>query len=75
MKDSDLIRQVFRNMSQRAAEIMMDDLEQNWRVHNPDKSTDPFTQQGRAAVLKILGLARQLAGERQIAVPIAVEKV
>lgn len=69
MKDGDLIRQVFRSMTQCAAEMMMDDLEQNWRGRNPDESIDPFTQQGRAAVLKILGLARQLAGEGQMVVP------
>lgn len=63
MKDGDLIRQIFRNMSQRAAEMMMDDLEQTWRGRKPDEANSHFVQQGREAVLKILGLARRLAGE------------
>lgn len=69
MKDGDLIRQVFRNVSQRVAELLMDDLEQSWRGRNPDESTTPYAQQGRKAVMKIIRLARRLAGEGQIEIP------
>ena len=69
MKDGDLIRQIFRNMSQRAAEKLMDDLEQSWHGRNPDQSSSHFVQQGRDAVLKILGLGRRLAADGQIEVP------
>lgn len=78
MKDGDLIHQIFRNLSQRAAEMMMDDLEQGWHGRNPDDFNSPFVQQGREAVLKILRLVRQLTGDGQIdgvETPLSAEEV
>lgn len=69
MKDGDLIRQTLRNMSQRAAAMLMDDLEQNWHGRIPDDATSAYTQQGRESVLRIVGLARRLADEGWIEVP------
>lgn len=66
MKDGDLIRNVFSNLSQRAAEMLMDDLELNWRARNPDDTANRWVRHGRAAVLKVLALTRQLANEGQI---------
>lgn len=66
MKDGELIRQVFSNMSQRAAEMLMDLLEQQWSQRKPDDPSSPWVQRGRATTLRVLGLARRLANERLI---------
>lgn len=64
MKDGELIRQVFNNISQRAAEMLMDILEQQWSKRKPDNPASPWVQHGRAATLGMLALARRLANER-----------
>lgn len=66
MKDSELMRQVFSNMSQRAAEMLMDHLEQQWSERKPDDPASPWVHHGRAATLTVLTLARRLANERLI---------
>lgn len=66
MKDGELIQQVFSNMSQRTAEMLMDYLEQQWSKRKPDDPASPWVQHGRAATLTVLTLARRLANEMLI---------
>lgn len=63
MKDGDLLRLILRNMSQRAAEMLMTDMEQCWLGHDPDKATESKAREGRAAVHEIITLARRMHGE------------
>lgn len=67
MKDADLLRLILRNMSQRAAEMLLSDLEHRWFGRNPDKATESKARQGREAVAEIMQLARRMCDEGRIA--------
>ena len=67
MKDVDLLELILRNMSQRAAEMLMEDLNARWRGRNPDKVTESKAQLGREAVAEILKIAHRLRDEGSIA--------
>ena len=66
MKDGELIKLMLRNMSARAAEMMMDDLDQRWRGKNPDRALAAQAQCGRAATAEIMAIVRRLIGEGQL---------
>ena len=66
MKDGDLTKLVLRNMSQRAAEMMMEDLNSRWRGKNPDTALAIQARSGRAAVQDILTILRRLVAEGQV---------
>lgn len=66
MKDAELIRKICRNLSQRAAEMLVDDLSQQWQGQDPDTALDAQAGVGRAAVLHLLSLVRRLADEGRI---------
>ena len=66
MKDAELIRKVCRNMSKRAAELLVEDMEQRWRGKDPDTTLESEAGVGRTAVLEILSIVRRLADEGQI---------
>ena len=66
MKDGDLIKLMLRNMSARAAEMMMDDLDQRWRGKNPDRALVAQAQCGRAATQQVMAVVRRLIGEGQL---------
>ena len=54
MNDGDLIKLFFRNMSQRAAEMLFEDLQVKWGTKNPRKCYKTDIQHGRLAVQDIL---------------------
>lgn len=66
MKDADLIKLVLRNMSQRAAEMLMDDLDRTWRGKNPDSALEAYARRGREAVTETMTIVRRLIDEGQI---------
>ena len=60
MKDVALLKLVLRNLSQRAAEMMMDDLDVRWRGKNPDATLEANARRGRDAVREIMDIVRRL---------------
>ena len=66
MKDGDLIKLILRNMSERAAEMMMDDITHRWHGKNPDTSLLIHARRGREAILEVMGILRRLIAESQI---------
>ena len=66
MKDAELIKRVLRNMSERAAAMLMDDLDRQWRGKNPDCTTVSYAQRGREATQDLLKVVRRLTGEGKI---------
>lgn len=66
MKDGDLIKLILRNMSQRAAEMMMEDVDARWHGKNPDTALEANARRGRDAVQEIMGILRRLIYEGQI---------
>jgi hypothetical protein len=66
MKDGALMKQVLRNMSQRAAEMLMADIDERWRGKNPDTALEANAKRGREAVLEIMEIMRRLIAEKQI---------
>lgn len=66
MKDAELTKLMLRNMSQRAAEMLMDDLNSRWRGKNPDTALAIQAQRGREAVQAVLLILRRLVLEGQV---------
>ncbi|HEX8989952.1 MAG TPA: FliG C-terminal domain-containing protein [Rhodocyclaceae bacterium] len=66
MKDAELMKAFMRNMSQRAAEMLMDDLNSCWRGKDPDRTLAVSAKRGRDAVEAIISIARRLIREGQI---------
>lgn len=66
MKDGELIKRILDNMSKRAAEMLMDDLNENWFGKNPEKVLDVFARRGQAAIAEIMSTCEKLIAERQI---------
>ena len=66
MKDAELAKRVFRNMSQRAAEMLYDDLERRYGRVNPDTASVARVEQARASTLEIVAIYNRLADEGQI---------
>jgi hypothetical protein len=66
MKDADLIKLMLRNMSERAAEMLMDDLDRRWRGKNPDQALKEHAQSGREATQEIMAIVRRLIAEGQL---------
>ena len=60
MKDPELIKRVLGNLSQRAAEMMLDDLEATWGDRDPDQAPEATARQGREAVEAVVAAWRQL---------------
>lgn len=66
MKDGELIKRILDNMSKRAAEMLMDDLNEAWFGKNPEKVLDVFARRGQAAIAEIMSTCEKLIAERQI---------
>jgi flagellar motor switch protein FliG len=66
MKDGELIKRILDNMSKRAAEMLMDDLNEAWFGKNPEKVLDVFARRGQAAIAEIMSVCEKLIAERQI---------
>jgi flagellar motor switch protein FliG len=63
MKDAALIKQFLHNMSRRAAQMVLDDLNRSWRGRNPDTAIDADAHNGRTAIEVIMALVRRLVDE------------
>lgn len=66
MKDKALMKSFLRNMSQRAAEMLVEDIDEKWRGKNPDTAVLDYARRGREAVADILAIARRLIEEGQL---------
>lgn len=66
MADGVLIKRILDNMSGRAAEKLMDDLNENWFGKNPDTVLDVFAKRGQAAIAEIMSLCEKLIAEGQM---------
>lgn len=63
MKDADLMRLIFKNMSSRAADMFLDDLREKYFGKNPDKTE---SNNGKEAAQIIVGTVNRLIDENQI---------
>ena len=67
MKDVALLKRILANMSRRAAEYLMDDLQQNWAGKDPDDDSHVLeVKAGIEAVSAILKTCRRLTDEGQL---------
>lgn len=67
MKDAELLKRILANMSRRAAEFLMDDLQQNWAGKDPDDdSRTSEIKAGIEAVVTLLATCRRLTDEGQL---------
>lgn len=66
MKDTALIKRILDKMSGRAAEMLMDDLNETWFGKNPDKVLNVFARRGQAAIADIMSTCEKLIAEGQI---------
>lgn len=60
MKDPALIELILKNMSQRAAEMLMEDLDSRWRGVNPDSTSPSNTKRGRDAAQETVAIFYRL---------------
>lgn len=67
MKDAELAKLVFRNLSQRAAQMLFEDLEGRYGHQNPDSAAVSRVEQARASTLEIVAIYNRLADEGLIA--------
>ena len=67
MKDAELLKRILANMSRRAAEYLMDDLQQNWAGKDPDDNSRTWEIKGGGeAVATLLATCRRLTDEGQL---------
>jgi len=67
MKDAKLLKRILANMSRRAAELLMDDLQQDWADKDPDDDNQVLAlKAGVKAVSAILETCRRLTDEGQL---------
>lgn len=60
-----LIKRILDNMSGRAAEMLMDDLNETWFGKYPDTVLDMFARRGQAAIAEITSTCEKLIAEGQ----------
>lgn len=66
MKDRELIMKVVNNMSTRAGEALVQDLNDTWYGKNPDTALESHARRGRQAVVAIMDILQRLINEGQI---------
>lgn len=66
MKDAALLKRVLANMSRRAGEFLMDDLQLNWAGKDPDDSDALTVKIGAKAVSTLQAICRRLTEEGQL---------
>lgn len=66
MKDEELARRFFRNISGRAGEMLFEDLEARYGHLHPDTAPQVYVEKARAATLKIIETFSRLANEGQV---------
>ena len=64
--DGELTKKFFRNMTQRAAELVFDDLEQRYCNLDPDKASMFTVKEGWEAILDVVKIYDRLADEGQV---------
>lgn len=69
MKDADLARRIFANLSVRAGEALFDDLDRHYGHLHPDTGPPEVLELARTATLKIVKTFDCLAAEGQIVHP------
>ena len=65
-KSMGLTELIVRNMSSRAAEMLVDDMARRWGGKDPDKAKRLERERGRAACSEVFKIAMRLADESQI---------
>ncbi|MCG5547980.1 FliG C-terminal domain-containing protein [Halorhodospira halochloris] len=60
MKDAEILQRALSNLSQRAAEMLMEDMEARWHGQDPDQVPEVEARQGREAVDRVLAAWRKL---------------
>ncbi len=60
------MRLIIRNMSRRAAEMLMEDIQRRWWGRDPDTASEEHRRAGRSAVLQIIEIARRLMDAGQL---------
>jgi hypothetical protein len=66
MKDDELNQQVLRNISDRAGEMLTEDLQNCWHEIDPDTTLESISKQGRVAVAEVMDILRKLIADNQI---------
>ena len=66
MKDPELAKLVFTNMSQRAAQMLFEDLNSKYGNQSPDTAPSRVVENARASTLEIIAVFDRLVGEGQI---------
>ena len=66
MKDIDLIKKILMNISERAREMILEDLENKWSNINPDNCLIVYAKLGRNAVKEINSIINRLIMEGQL---------
>lgn len=66
MKDVELLKMILKNMSKRAAEMLMDDLDEEWYGKNPDTALEAEALRGRVAVLTVMNTWRRLVADDEL---------
>jgi len=67
MKDAVLLKRVLANMSRRAAEMLMDDLQQDWAGKDPDDAGQVLAlKSGIEAVTNMLAICHRMTEEGQL---------
>lgn len=66
MKDGELLRRFMHNMSQRAAQMLMEDMNEKWHGKDPDQALQTEALGGRECVQEIMAIVQRLIHEGQI---------
>ncbi|AGX87729.1 hypothetical protein Cenrod_1644 [Candidatus Symbiobacter mobilis CR] len=66
MKSGQLLCRVLQNMSQRAAEMVFDDLENTWSGKDPDHAHAFDAEKGRLAISRVMDIVERLIAEGHI---------
>ena len=66
MKDRELIMKVVNNLSSRAAESLVQDLDAAWHGKNPDTAMEHDARRGRAAVMAVMTILQRLVDEGSV---------
>jgi len=69
MKDAEIARRIFGNLSERAGEMLFDDLQARYAHLHPDTAPQVYVEKARAATLKIIDTFGRLANEGLVMLP------
>jgi len=66
LKDRELIMKVVNNLSSRAAECLVQDMDKTWHGKNPDTAIEHDARRGRAAVMAVMTILQRLIDEGSV---------